>query len=65
MCCVEWVGFKVIVLIVDIFCFGCCEVDIKNKFVLLSYLIFVNFEGLDLGKMDKIVDLGLVFYVVG
>ncbi|KAK4345260.1 hypothetical protein RND71_035436 [Anisodus tanguticus] len=41
------------------------EADIKNRFVLPPHLTLKNFEGLDLGKMDKTDDSGLASYVTG
>ncbi|XP_039053098.1 peroxisomal (S)-2-hydroxy-acid oxidase-like [Hibiscus syriacus] len=52
-------GFKVIALKVDTPRLGRREADIKNRFTLPPFLTLKNFEGLDLGKMDKTVGLGL------
>ncbi|KAJ6752021.1 hypothetical protein OIU85_002442 [Salix viminalis] len=41
------------------------EADIKNRFTLPPFLTLKNFEGLDLGKMDKADDSGLASYVAG
>ncbi|KAI8001339.1 (S)-2-hydroxy-acid oxidase GLO2 [Camellia lanceoleosa] len=38
------------------------EADIKNRFSLPSHLTLKNFEGLDLGKIDKTNDSGLTAY---
>lgn len=61
----ERAGFKAIALTVDTPRLGRREADIKNKFVLPSHLTLANFEGLDLGKMDKTADSGLASYVAG
>ncbi|KAK7359473.1 hypothetical protein VNO77_01433 [Canavalia gladiata] len=59
---VERAGFKAIALTVDRPFLGRREVDIKNRFTLPPHLTFKNFEGLDLGKLDKIDDSGPVSY---
>lgn len=61
----ERAGFKAIALTVDTPRLGRREADIKNRFVLPPYLALKNFEGLDLGKMDKTSDSGLASYVAG
>ncbi|PSS07462.1 Peroxisomal (S)-2-hydroxy-acid oxidase [Actinidia chinensis var. chinensis] len=59
----ERAGFRAIALTVDTPRLGRREADIKNRFVLPPGLILKNFEGLDLGKMDKTDDSGLTSYV--
>ncbi|KAK3041183.1 hypothetical protein RJ639_028662 [Escallonia herrerae] len=59
----ERAGFKAIVLTVDTPRLGRREADIKNRFNLPPHLTLKNFEGLDLGKMDKADDSGLASYV--
>ncbi|KAJ8642172.1 hypothetical protein MRB53_018866 [Persea americana] len=49
----ERAGFKAIALTVDSPRLGRREADIKNRFTLPPYLTLKNFEGLNLGKMDK------------
>ncbi|OAY74569.1 Peroxisomal (S)-2-hydroxy-acid oxidase, partial [Ananas comosus] len=61
----ERAGFKAIALTVDTPRLGRREADIKNRFVLPPFLTLKNFEGLDLGKMDKSNDSGLASYVAG
>ncbi|KAL5217632.1 hypothetical protein ABZP36_018316 [Zizania latifolia] len=61
----ERAGFKAIALTVDTPRLGRREADIKNRFVLPPYLTLKNFEGLNLGKMDKSNDSGLASYVAG
>ncbi|XP_055820105.1 glycolate oxidase 1-like isoform X2 [Solanum dulcamara] len=61
----ERAGFKAIALTVDTPRLGRREADIKNRFVLPSHLSLKNFEGLDLGKIDKTDDSGLASYVAG
>ncbi|CAJ1935714.1 unnamed protein product [Sphenostylis stenocarpa] len=61
----ERAGFKAIALTVDTPILGRREADIKNRFTLPSHLILKNFEGLDLGKLDKTSDSGLASYVAG
>lgn len=61
----EKAGFKAIALTVDTPRLGRREADIKNKFVLPPHLTLKNFEGLDLGHMDKTADSGLASYVAG
>lgn len=61
----ESAGFKAIALTVDTPRLGRREADIKNRFVLPPFLTLKNFEGLDLGKMDKASDSGLAAYVAG
>ncbi|KAF7835645.1 peroxisomal (S)-2-hydroxy-acid oxidase [Senna tora] len=51
----ERAGFKAIALTADTPRLGHREVDIKNRFTLPPFLTWKNFEGLDLGKMDKVV----------
>ncbi|XP_061978733.1 glycolate oxidase-like isoform X4 [Populus nigra] len=59
----ERAGFKAIALTVDTPRLGRREADIKNRFTMPPYLTLKNFEGLDLGKMDKTDDSGLASYV--
>ncbi|GJZ37682.1 peroxisomal (S)-2-hydroxy-acid oxidase GLO1-like protein [Tanacetum coccineum] len=61
----EKAGFKAIVLTVDTPRLGRRESDIKNRFVLPPNLTLKNFDGLDLGKLDKTDDSGLASYVAG
>jgi (S)-2-hydroxy-acid oxidase len=61
----EKAGFKAIALTVDTPRLGRREADIKNRFTLPSNLTLKNFEGLDLGTMDKADDSGLASYVAG
>ncbi|KAK7284007.1 hypothetical protein RIF29_13758 [Crotalaria pallida] len=61
----ERAGFKAIALTVDTPRLGRREADIKNRFTLPSHLTLKNFEGLDLGKLDKTSDSGLASYVAG
>lgn len=61
----ERAGFKAIALTVDTPRLGRREADIKNRFTLPPHLTLKNFEGLDLGKMDKSNDSGLASYVAG
>ncbi|XP_019225148.1 PREDICTED: peroxisomal (S)-2-hydroxy-acid oxidase-like isoform X2 [Nicotiana attenuata] len=61
----ERAGFKAIALTVDTPRLGRREADIKNRFVLPPHLTLKNFEGLELGKMDKTDDSGLASYVAG
>ncbi|XXG66033.1 hypothetical protein AAC387_Pa05g3589 [Persea americana] len=61
----ERAGFKAIALTVDTPRLGRREADIKNRFTLPPYLTLKNFEGLNLGKMDKTNDSGLTSYVAG
>ncbi|KAF9672757.1 hypothetical protein SADUNF_Sadunf11G0077500 [Salix dunnii] len=61
----ERAGFKAIALTVDTPKLGRREADIKNRFTLPPFLTLKNFEGLDLGKMDKANDSGLASYVAG
>uniref|UniRef100_A0A1D1ZD49 (S)-2-hydroxy-acid oxidase n=1 Tax=Anthurium amnicola TaxID=1678845 RepID=A0A1D1ZD49_9ARAE len=61
----ERAGFKAIALTVDTPRLGRREADIKNRFTLPPHLTLKNFEGLDLGKMDKTNDSGLASYVAG
>ncbi|XP_021894989.1 peroxisomal (S)-2-hydroxy-acid oxidase [Carica papaya] len=49
----ERAGFKAIALTVDTPRLGRREADIKNRFTLPPFLTLKNFEGLDLGKMDR------------
>nr|CAB3492968.1 unnamed protein product [Digitaria exilis] len=53
----ERAGFKAIALTVDTPRLGRREADIKNRFVLPPHLTLKNFEGLDIGKMDKVCDI--------
>ncbi|XP_028232605.1 (S)-2-hydroxy-acid oxidase GLO1-like isoform X3 [Glycine soja] len=50
----EKAGFKAITLTVDSPILGRREADIKNRFTLPPNLVLKNFEGLDLGKLNKI-----------
>jgi (S)-2-hydroxy-acid oxidase len=50
----EEAGFKAIALTVDTPRLGRRESDIKNRFALPRGLTLKNFEGLDLGKIDKV-----------
>ncbi|XP_057493489.1 glycolate oxidase-like [Actinidia eriantha] len=59
----ERAGFRAIALTVDTPRLGRREADIKNRFVLPPGLTLKNFEGLDLGKMDKTDNSGLASYV--
>ncbi|KAF5944092.1 hypothetical protein HYC85_018169 [Camellia sinensis] len=59
----ERAGFKAIALTVDTPRLGRREADIKNRFNLPPHLSLKNFEGLDLGKVDKTNDSGLASYV--
>ncbi|KAK4858731.1 hypothetical protein QYF36_021153 [Acer negundo] len=61
----ERAGFKAIALTVDTPRLGRREADIKNRFVLPPNLNLKNFEGLDIGSMDKANDSGLASYVAG
>ncbi|OIT36554.1 PREDICTED: peroxisomal (S)-2-hydroxy-acid oxidase-like [Nicotiana attenuata] len=61
----ERAGFKAIVLTVDTPMLGRREADIKNRFVLPPHLALENFEGLDLGKIDRTNDSGLASYIAG
>ncbi|KAH0455670.1 hypothetical protein IEQ34_015702 [Dendrobium chrysotoxum] len=59
----ERANFKALVLTVDTPVPGHREADVKNRFVLPPSLIFKNFEGLDLGKMET-NDSGIASYFV-
>jgi (S)-2-hydroxy-acid oxidase len=61
----EAAGFSAIALTVDTPILGRREADIKNRFSLPPHLTLKNFEGLDLGKMEKTSDSGLASYVAG
>ncbi|KAL3699784.1 hypothetical protein R1sor_017806 [Riccia sorocarpa] len=61
----ERAGFSAIALTVDTPILGRREADIKNRFNLPSHLTLKNFEGLDLGQMEKTQDSGLASYVSG
>ncbi|XP_070023653.1 glycolate oxidase-like isoform X5 [Nicotiana sylvestris] len=61
----ERAGFKAIVLTVDTPKLGRREADIKNRFVLPPHLALENFEGLDLGKIDRTNDSGLASDIAG
>jgi (S)-2-hydroxy-acid oxidase len=61
----ESAGFKAIALTVDTPRLGRREADIKNRFTMPSHLVLKNFEGLELGKLDKTDDSGLASYVAG
>jgi len=57
----ENAGFKAIVLTVDAPRLGRREADIRNKFSLPSHLTMKNFEGLDLGTIEKTEGSGLAY----
>ncbi|KAL6546370.1 Lactoylglutathione lyase [Orobanche minor] len=59
----EEAGFKAIALTVDTPRLGRREADIKNRFALPPNLTLKNFEGLDLGTIDRTNDSGLASYV--
>ncbi|KAJ7515315.1 hypothetical protein O6H91_22G010400 [Diphasiastrum complanatum] len=59
----ECAGFKAIAVTADTPRLGRREADIKNRFVLPPHLTLKNFEGLDLGKMEKTNDSGLASYI--
>ncbi|KAL5580980.1 hypothetical protein UlMin_013422 [Ulmus minor] len=59
----ERAGFKAIALTVDTPRLGRREADIKNRFTLPPFLTLKNFEGLNLGTMDKSDDSRLASYV--
>ncbi|KAK7319130.1 hypothetical protein RJT34_03844 [Clitoria ternatea] len=59
----ERAGFKAIALTVDTPMLGRREADIKNRFTLPPNLVLKNFEGLDLGKLERTDDSGLASYV--
>nr|GMD34986.1 peroxisomal (S)-2-hydroxy-acid oxidase [Ipomoea batatas] len=61
----ERAGFKAIVLTSDAPRLGRREADIKNRFALPPFLTFKNFEGLDLGMMEKGDESGLTSFVAG
>ncbi|KAL2652075.1 hypothetical protein R1flu_020203 [Riccia fluitans] len=61
----ERAGFSAIALTVDTPILGRREADIKNRFALPPHLTLKNFEGLDLGQMEKTQDSGLASYVAG
>ncbi|KAI5428993.1 Lactoylglutathione lyase, variant 2, partial [Lathyrus oleraceus] len=54
----EKAGFKAILLTADSPVIGRREADIKNRFILPSYLRMKNFEVMDLEKLYKIKDNG-------
>ncbi|CAH2062504.1 unnamed protein product [Thlaspi arvense] len=58
----ERAGFKAIALTVDTPRLGRREADIKNRFAMPPHLTLKNFEGLDLGRIDKINGSGLAQY---
>ncbi|XP_021763873.1 peroxisomal (S)-2-hydroxy-acid oxidase GLO1-like isoform X1 [Chenopodium quinoa] len=58
----EKAGFNAIVLTVDTPRIGRREADIKNRFILPQHLTLKNFEGLDLGKIDRTDNSGLASY---
>ncbi|XP_047044485.1 glycolate oxidase 3-like [Lolium rigidum] len=62
---VEVAGFKEITLTIDTLRLGQRKADIKNRFALPPHQVLNNFEGLDLGIMDKIYDFGLASYIDG
>ncbi|KAK1552699.1 hypothetical protein Q3G72_022014 [Acer saccharum] len=59
----ERAGFKAIALTVDTPRLGRREADIKNRFSLPPFMTLKNFEGLDLGKIDRSNDSGLASYI--
>ncbi|KAK2642885.1 hypothetical protein Ddye_024648 [Dipteronia dyeriana] len=59
----ERAGFKAVALTVDTLRLGRREANIKNKFVFPPNLNLKNFEGLDIGTMDKANDSELASYV--
>ncbi|CAA6669903.1 unnamed protein product [Spirodela intermedia] len=59
----ERAGFKAIALTVDTPRLGRREADIKNRFTLPPHLTLKNFEGLNLGTLDRTNDSGLASYV--
>lgn len=59
----EKAGFKAIALTVDTPRLGRREADIKNRFALPPHLTLKNYEGLNLGTIDKTNDSGLATYV--
>ncbi|KAL0442506.1 UNVERIFIED_CONTAM: Peroxisomal (S)-2-hydroxy-acid oxidase [Sesamum latifolium] len=59
----EKAGFKAIALTVDTPRLGRREADIKNRFTLPTHLTLRNFDGLDLGTVDRTNDSGLATYV--
>ncbi|KAL0305481.1 UNVERIFIED_CONTAM: (S)-2-hydroxy-acid oxidase GLO1 [Sesamum radiatum] len=59
----EKAGFKAIALTVDTPRLGRREADIKNRFTLPAHLTLRNFDGLDLGTVDRTNDSGLATYV--
>ncbi|KAH6773514.1 Aldolase-type TIM barrel family protein [Perilla frutescens var. hirtella] len=59
----EEAGFKAIALTVDTPRLGRRESDIKNRFALPPHLTLKNFEGLNLGTIEKTNDSGLATYV--
>ncbi|KAK4857892.1 hypothetical protein QYF36_007829 [Acer negundo] len=59
----ERAGFKAIALTVDTPRLGHREADIKNRFSLPPFLTLKNFEGLDLGKIDRSNDFRLSSYI--
>ncbi|KAF9683731.1 hypothetical protein SADUNF_Sadunf04G0044800 [Salix dunnii] len=58
----ERAGFKAIALTVDTPRLGRREADIKNRFTLPPHLTLKNYEGLDLGKLEKTDGSGLASY---
>ncbi|XP_021741512.1 peroxisomal (S)-2-hydroxy-acid oxidase GLO5-like isoform X1 [Chenopodium quinoa] len=58
----EYAGFKAIVLTVDTPRIGRREADIKNRFILPQHLTLKNFEGIDLGKINRTDNSGLASY---
>ncbi|KAH6790204.1 Aldolase-type TIM barrel family protein [Perilla frutescens var. frutescens] len=59
----EEAGFKAIALTVDTPRLGRRESDIKNRFALPPHLTLKNFEGLNVGTIEKTNDSGLATYV--
>lgn len=58
----ERAGFQAFVITVDAPRLGRREADIKNRFILPPNLTLKNFEGLEIGKIDKTNDSGLASY---
>ncbi|KAI4371838.1 hypothetical protein MLD38_010140 [Melastoma candidum] len=58
----EGAGFKAFTVTVDTPRFGRREADIKNRLTLPSHLTLKNFEGLDLGRIEKAHGSGVAAY---
>ncbi|CAN6276970.1 unnamed protein product [Urochloa humidicola] len=54
--------YKAIVLTVDAPWLGRREADVKNRFTLPPNVVLKNFEGLDIGNIDKVNDSGFAAY---